>query len=68
MSLWVQFNYTRVKRFPDGRHIGFSEDPVLWRGGLARELPQHSSRVPRVLENALKGVRNLTQLNLQYTR
>ena len=55
MSLWVQFNYTRVKRFPDGRRIGFSEDPVLWRVSLARELPRHSSRVPRVLVKRAEG-------------
>ena len=55
MSLSVQFNYTRVTRFPDGRHIGFSEDPVLWRVSLARELPLHSSRVPRVLVKRAEG-------------
>ena len=48
MSLWV-------KRFPDARHIGSSEDPVLWRVSLARELPQHSSPVPRVLAKRAEG-------------
>ena len=37
------------------RHIGFSWDPVLRRVSLARELPQHSSRVSRVLVKRGQG-------------
>ena len=37
------------------RHIGFSWDPVFRRVSLARELPQHSSRVSRVLVKRGQG-------------
>ena len=37
------------------RHIGFSWDPVFRRVSLACELPQHSSRVSRVLVKRGQG-------------